>query len=144
MLHDRSAAAVDLATQIADAAGVPVSFDLVPHWIDDSQGPQSARRAGPHSAATRLRRLSDLELIAASWVHWHHRSKLMHQLGCIPGRGRVNEYKPVTANRPSAHHRVCMKPRQASRCRRVRCAAQCGPSQRAAAGRVPRVPEDPA
>ncbi|MGB8380260.1 MAG: PfkB family carbohydrate kinase [Dermatophilaceae bacterium] len=35
LLHDRSAAAVDLATQIADAAGVPVSFDLVPHKIDE-------------------------------------------------------------------------------------------------------------
>ena len=34
LLHDCSAAAVDVATQIAMDAGVPVSFDLVPHTID--------------------------------------------------------------------------------------------------------------
>ena len=34
LLHDRSAAAVDVATEIAMDAGVPVSFDLVPHTID--------------------------------------------------------------------------------------------------------------
>ena len=35
LLNQRSAAAVDLATQIAVDAGVPVSFDLVPHKIDE-------------------------------------------------------------------------------------------------------------
>ena len=35
LLHERSAAAVDLATQIAVEAGIPVSFDLVPHKIDE-------------------------------------------------------------------------------------------------------------
>ncbi|MGV1008896.1 MAG: PfkB family carbohydrate kinase [Dermatophilaceae bacterium] len=35
LLHERSAAAVDLATQIAVDAGIPVSFDLVPHKIDE-------------------------------------------------------------------------------------------------------------
>lgn len=34
LLHHRSAAAVELATEIAMTAGVPVSFDLVPHKID--------------------------------------------------------------------------------------------------------------
>ena len=34
LLHDCSAAAVDVATEIAMDAGVPVSFDLVPHTID--------------------------------------------------------------------------------------------------------------
>ena len=44
LLHDCSAAAVDVATQIAMDAGVPVSFDLVPHTIDQ-QVP--AGRIGP-------------------------------------------------------------------------------------------------
>lgn len=35
LLNDGSAAAVDLATQIAVEAGIPVSFDLVPHKIDE-------------------------------------------------------------------------------------------------------------
>ena len=35
LLNDNSAAAVDLATQIAVEAGIPVSFDLVPHKIDE-------------------------------------------------------------------------------------------------------------
>ena len=44
VLHDRSAAAVDLATEIALSAGVPVSFDLVPHTIDQQL---PARRIEP-------------------------------------------------------------------------------------------------
>ncbi|MGV1027607.1 MAG: hypothetical protein ACOYBU_03695 [Dermatophilaceae bacterium] len=44
MLHNRSAAAVDLATEIAVNAGVPVSFDLVPHTIDQQL---PARRIEP-------------------------------------------------------------------------------------------------
>ena len=35
LLHDCSAAAVDVATEIAMDAGVPVSFDVVPHTIDE-------------------------------------------------------------------------------------------------------------
>jgi len=35
LLNETSAAAVDLATQIAVDAGIPVSFDLVPHKIDE-------------------------------------------------------------------------------------------------------------
>lgn len=35
LLHDRSAAAAAVATEIAMDAGVPVSFDLVPHNIDE-------------------------------------------------------------------------------------------------------------
>ncbi len=53
LLHDGSAAAVDAATEIAVAAGVPVSFDVVPHTIDLRL---PARRIEPflHRAAIRI------------------------------------------------------------------------------------------
>lgn len=38
LLHESSARGLDLATRIADAAGVPVCFDLVPHRLDQHVG----------------------------------------------------------------------------------------------------------